>query len=568
MKLIITLISIIGLALSANAQSARMAFFEIATQASCPPCASFNPPFDELIEDNEGNAIVLKYQVWWPGFDPMYLDNEEDVDDRIGYYSIQAAPSAVLNGSEIGTPNQSGINAVNSETAAFDISITGALAEGSLTLTGTVTGNEAVTGDLKLRLVVTEKLITIDDAPGGTNGETEYAHVMKKFVNGTAGTTLADTWAAGDTYNFEEAINISSINVYNIGQLEVIAFIQDDNTKEVLQAAVDHDLDFTSTFNNNASVAEIDEVSIAVCAGSQSTISPTVAISNLGNNDLTSATIVYSINGGDEQTYAWSGSLSLYQKEDVVLDPISFEALVTNSLDVRIENPNNEADEDSTEDAQSLNFEAGGEYEKDLTLTLNFDCWPEETSWMILNSSGATVAQGGPYGPAEEEAELIESIPVDANDCYSFVLSDLYGDGMHGSQWGAQCSTDGTAELKDSNDDIIYSYDGSYDFSAEESAFYAKEITSVEELSQLNSIDLYPNPVHELLNINFSLQESTTMEIFVSNTLGQVVHTISSRNYTGANKLEVNTANLSNGVYFLTFSSENKRTTKRFTVSK
>jgi len=44
--------SIIGLILNLNAQSQRMVLIEEATNASCGPCASQNPAFDILLNQN------------------------------------------------------------------------------------------------------------------------------------------------------------------------------------------------------------------------------------------------------------------------------------------------------------------------------------------------------------------------------------------------------------------------------------------------------------------------------------------------------------------------------------
>ena len=84
-----------------DAQSPRMAVVEEATQASCPPCATANPPLQALLNQNTDKAIFIAYQVWWPGYDAMYLDNTTEVDWRIinNYYtSITGAPNIIMQG--------------------------------------------------------------------------------------------------------------------------------------------------------------------------------------------------------------------------------------------------------------------------------------------------------------------------------------------------------------------------------------------------------------------------------------------------------------------------------------
>jgi hypothetical protein len=78
----------IGLLQVSFGQYQRTVLFEEFTQASCGPCASQNPGFNALLDENSDKTLAIKYQVWWPGFDPMYLQNEPDVDSRVGYYSV------------------------------------------------------------------------------------------------------------------------------------------------------------------------------------------------------------------------------------------------------------------------------------------------------------------------------------------------------------------------------------------------------------------------------------------------------------------------------------------------
>ncbi len=64
-----------------------------------------------------------------------------------------------------------------------------------------------------------------------------------------------------------------------------------------------------------------------------------------------------------------------------------------------------------------------------LNLSITFDNYPEETSWTLRTSAGATVASGGPYGSQPDGSTL--NIPLCVpNDCYVFTMFDSYGDGM------------------------------------------------------------------------------------------------------------------------------------------
>ena len=65
----------------------------------------------------------------------------------------------------------------------------------------------------------------------------------------------------------------------------------------------------------------------------------------------------------------------------------------------------------------------------EVVITINFDNYPEETSWSLTNSSGTTVASGGTYGSQADGSTLsITECLVDG--CYDFTINDTYGDGI------------------------------------------------------------------------------------------------------------------------------------------
>ena len=65
--------------------------------------------------------------------------------------------------------------------------------------------------------------------------------------------------------------------------------------------------------------------------------------------------------------------------------------------------------------------------DNEVTITINLDNYPGETTWQITNSGGSVVASGGPYSGAGttvvEDACLVDG-------CYDFTIFDSYGDGI------------------------------------------------------------------------------------------------------------------------------------------
>ncbi|MEO0900037.1 MAG: S8 family serine peptidase, partial [Bacteroidota bacterium] len=69
----------------------------------------------------------------------------------------------------------------------------------------------------------------------------------------------------------------------------------------------------------------------------------------------------------------------------------------------------------------------GGCTDTEVTLSLVLDNYPGETTWSIVNGSGATVASGGPYSTAGASVSETFCLP---DGCYDFVINDSYGDGI------------------------------------------------------------------------------------------------------------------------------------------
>ena len=92
--------------------------------------------------------------------------------------------------------------------------------------------------------------------------------------------------------------------------------------------------------------------------------------------------------------------------------------------------------------------------------------------------------------------------------------------------------------------------------------------TGINEASQgLNNVTVMPNPVVNNMTVNFTTENSEA-NILIRNVQGQTVKNISENTVKGANTIEINTTELSAGVYFLSITSDSNVTTKRFVVNK
>lgn len=209
------------------------------TNAGCMPCAQQNPAFDSLLEANIDCLAVIKYHTRWPlATDPMYLSNAADIDARTGFYNVATVPTAILDGNRYYSApsgiNQNIINQLLNIPPRFEMQIGSEVHPGDNKITVRVEGEavSSVGGDLRLFVALVERE-THFDAPPGTNGETDFLHVLKEFLTDASGLDLGSL-EMGD--HFDYTFDSKSTDNQCIENLSAIAWIQNYNTHEVYQA--------------------------------------------------------------------------------------------------------------------------------------------------------------------------------------------------------------------------------------------------------------------------------------------------------------------------------------------
>ncbi len=204
-----------------------------------------NELLSEVTDNAERDVISVQYHANIPSSDGFYLDNEADVSARMLYYGLPSTPYSFVDGGinslyayEYDYVLNNKIDSVDLYKRSmisplFDISLNSQINGGVLTASCDIKALENVNAqNLTLYLLVIEKE-TVFDAP---NGETVFYNVFKKMLPDAGGTDLKKTWAEDDTESFD---NFSWLieNIYDTGDIEIIAFIQNNTTKQVYQAA-------------------------------------------------------------------------------------------------------------------------------------------------------------------------------------------------------------------------------------------------------------------------------------------------------------------------------------------
>lgn len=222
--------------------SQRVVLFEEYTSITCGPCAAANPGVDLALKNaGLGTVVVaIKYHMNWPspGTDPWYWNNVNDNNTRRFYYGVTAVPTGFLDGVQVGLGQGTLQNAILNRSviaSPYELKISADINTNSVTVLVKATA-APLAGNNYLRVAVIEK--EYNTATPFYNGETHcLAPMLQMLPNGTG--TLINI-AVGDSQSFTFNYNPAFFLHPPLGLeslLNVVAFVQNDQIKQVMQAA-------------------------------------------------------------------------------------------------------------------------------------------------------------------------------------------------------------------------------------------------------------------------------------------------------------------------------------------
>lgn len=525
-----------------KAQSPRMVLAEGFTSSTCGPCGQQNPAFDALLHANEDIITSVKFHMSWPapGNDPMYLHNTVDNNARRTYYNVNSVPHVFLNGDYFnGMPasiSQSTINAAAAITSPFEIQLQHRLTadEDSVYVTMLIKATNNVSGQLVAHIAVIEKEIHFASPPG-TNGERDFYNVMKALLPSRSGTQLS-AFQTGDYVIIQTAWALA--NVYNNDQIAAVAYVQDNTTKHIHQAAVSSTNAIVPVYANDAAVTEVMNVTSTNCSGR---ITPAMQLTNYGSDNLTSATVVFSINGVELQTIEWTGEIGFLESATIEAGELEFMLQEENQLTVDIASVNGQNDNYLNNNVEIVPIAQSPNLAGNLLLFILLDNSPQETSWEITNSLNEVVQSGGPYSTAGGVISV--PIVVEGNDCYDFMMYDAGGNGL--------CCSNGTgyyALITNGNESVFTGQDfGSVDHNQ-----FAYGLTGTAEQMTADMVNLSPNPTRDVATVTLSLLRESHVIVKVFDLPGkQVAMHDFGRLMAGSHQLNSLNTQIPKGIYIV-----------------
>lgn len=542
---LLTLSLIIGIGVI-NAQNQRTVVLECFTSTTCGPCASANPALDNLINNNADKLIAIKYHVNWPAAgDPMNLHNPGDVSSKVSFYSINAVPYSVGDGTWVGNSSsvsQAMINQWAAVDSPIDMRMTHYFNAAQDTMFVVVMGRASSainSNSLKLNISVIEKTMEYASAPG-SNGERIFHNVMKKLLPSAAGTSIA-AMEAGDYFAYKYSWALA--NVMNVSELTAVAWLQDGTTKQMIQGCKSSD-DVQPFFAKQAKISKLDHTKKTICSSS---VNPDIYVTNFGSETINSLAVNVSVNGTSIADLTWQGNIDFGKTAKINFGELNFadvETLENNEMIFEITQINGAADEYAPGTYRYAFDEAPVVVNKTLKLSIRTDDEPQNITWDIVKTSnGEVVVSGGPY--EEPHKVYSENIELVDDDCYMFTIYDAGGNGMAGGN--------GLYGIKVGSQTII----SGNDFTDKESnEFYFTKNDGVAE-NNGNDAHIYPNPSNGFITVDVEGMNVLT----VYNTTGQMVY-----NQSINDKTTVDLSKLEKGTYLMVLTTKDGKNTKQVIV--
>ena len=248
-------------------KSDRVVLVELFTGAQCGPCVAADMAFDALEKTYKpAEAVLLEYHVHVPGPDPLTNAAGESRFEFYGkrFQSVDGTPALILDGKPGAVSGGGRFDAIDSYDEYVDKinPLLEAPAKASLTLSAVRKGNKIAidweasevrnaSEAVHLRLALVEDTIEYK----GGNGVPSFHHVVRAMPDGAEGVVVKERRekksvsvdldevkkelkkSVEDLQKKAEKIPGGKVPEPELKKLRVVAFLQNDKTSEILQAA-------------------------------------------------------------------------------------------------------------------------------------------------------------------------------------------------------------------------------------------------------------------------------------------------------------------------------------------
>jgi hypothetical protein len=237
----------------------KMTLIEHFTNASDGASLSADSQLDALANSNPLDIIDIQYHTSFPGIDPFNQLNPVDPRTRASLYQVSEVPVSILNGGTTSKfrfdydedPLDTNLVKVQSLLdPLFNIDLQTTRSENALNISIALKPLPEIinhqVNQVTLHFVIIERIVS---GVTGANGDTLFESVLKTMLPDTS---FMNDWdpSSGESITITRKWNFK--NTYNADELRVVAFLQDEYTREIYQSAIDqYDLHTGTEGDNN-----------------------------------------------------------------------------------------------------------------------------------------------------------------------------------------------------------------------------------------------------------------------------------------------------------------------------
>ncbi|NOQ27951.1 MAG: T9SS type A sorting domain-containing protein [Bacteroidales bacterium] len=380
---------------------------------------------------------------------------------------------------------------------------------------------------------------------------------------GYASTTYDEYWKIWIGFNNDTIFDANEL-VYDAGALSKVAVSGNITIQSgisgVRRMRVSMKYNAEQTACETFSYGEVEDYNITIGGGTPDTQAPT-APTNLSSSNITETSLTLSWTASTDNVGVTA--YDVYQDGSLLGsvtgtsgDITGLTAATTYAYYVKAK----DAATNVSSASSTLNVTTSSTVATtDLTLTITFDNYPEETSWTLKTSGGTSVASGGTYASQADGSTLVIPINDLDDDCYVFTMLDAYGDGMccsYGSgsyalkvTGGATIASGGSFTSSDvTNFCIPYT---SFNFAA--------TTNSIDNVITKPAVNVYPNPASSFITVQVTNAKANGM-ISIYSATGALVKLVEM----DESEREVDITELPSGLYLITVDTKKEAITKQF----
>ena len=300
-----------------------------------------------------------------------------------------------------------------------------------------------------------------------------------------------------------------------------------------------------------------------------------ISFINPSDTPITSAEFVVIANGELIETVPFQGSIGAFQSGSVQISAQTFTE--NTELQVGLSSVN------GTPIAQPIYSGTAEKYSvgtRTMNVRFTTDNWPIETSWRMTDETGAELFAVSSYiglatgGGADALRTFEYQVTVpETSTCLTFAIADSYGDGL--TVWNPAEHYPPGIEVQDNQGNWVKQNsvpdptdipsivsEGTFFFNAAFVNVSAEGATSVEEITTIEDVQIFPNPVTNELTLDLATSISTDYSVSVIDAMGQTVQTLG--NYNSSLTKAFDVSELPTGIYFLRVATEEANNLYKF----